>query len=118
MKFKLSPPCLIFYSDTRLKDWQDGATFGPVVIIRPTYKNDLGLLAHELFHTKQWWLTLGTHPIWYNLVPKYRYWSEIWAYRRQLKSNPEYIDYYVDLIESHYGLTVSKETIKKHLTTP
>jgi len=115
MKFKLSPPCLIFYRDTRLKDWQGGAAYGPIIIIREKYKNDKGLHEHELFHAKQWWLTLGTHGIWYKLIPKYRYWSEIWAYRRQVKLNPDQLDHYVELIKSHYGLTVSSETIRKQL---
>lgn len=55
-----------------------------VVRIRPKYRDDKGLIAHELEHVRQFWVTLGLHGIFYMLSKRYRLWSEIRAYRVQL----------------------------------
>lgn len=56
MQIRLDPPALVIVSERGLADWQAGAARGPVVIVRPGYEADLGLLAHELYHVSQWWL--------------------------------------------------------------
>lgn len=61
MRVNLDPPALIVVTTRGLKDFGDG-TFhagmarGPLVVIRPGFENDAGLLAHELFHAWRWWL--------------------------------------------------------------
>ena len=116
MKINLLPPALIFYTPRfKRKDWQAAIAKGPLVFIRPEYKDDEALLNHELFHVLQWWITLGTHPLLYTFVSKYRYWSEIYAYRRQLRKYPENIDLYAGYIADHYNLNVTKEQAKRHL---
>ena len=74
-----------FYTDRRLKDWQAGATFGPVILIRPKYREDVGLLEHEKMHVKQWWFTLGLHALLYWLSKRYRLWAEAKAYAEQMR---------------------------------
>jgi hypothetical protein len=115
MKFNLFPPALIIYTDKLPADWADGWCFGPVVLIRPEHKDNKGLHAHELFHSTQIWLTLGIHGILYALVPKYRYWSEIWAYRRQLKYSAGKEKVYAKFVVDNYNLDVTEEQALKDL---
>jgi hypothetical protein len=77
-------PAIVIYSDNLPPDI-GGQAHGPVVVIREKYKDDEGLLRHELTHVWQWWLTLGFHPLLYLFVRPYRLWAEVAAYRRQMK---------------------------------
>ena len=52
--------------------------------IRPAYREDEGLYQHELCHVFQWIFTLGLHGLLVKWRP-YRLWSEVQAYRRQLR---------------------------------
>jgi hypothetical protein len=115
MKLKLFPPTLIFYTERFMKDWQGAAARGPFVTIREKYRDNRGLLEHELFHSLQWWMTLGLHSLLYLFVPKYRYWSEIWAYRRQLKYSPGRERLYAGFVATHYNLKVTEEQVLKDL---
>jgi len=81
-------PAVLFYTDN-INPKFGGMTYGPVVFIRNKYKEDYGLLEHELNHVKQWYRTLGTHPIWYRLSAKYRLNCEIQSYKVQAS----YYDY-------------------------
>lgn len=97
-------PALLFYTDN-IKEKFGGMTYGPVVKIRNKYKDDRGLLEHELNHVKQWYRTLGTHGIWYRLSEKYRLKCEIESYKIQAS----YYDYdstgwMADTIISKYGI--------------
>lgn len=77
-------PAIVIYTD-RLKFWQAGAANAMIVRIRPHYKNDEGLLAHELEHVKQAYRgILIIHALLYLFAPKYRFWAEVQAYRKQL----------------------------------
>lgn len=78
----LCPLAVIIYTDN-LPDGVGGRANGPVVRIRPKYERDFGMLAHELEHVWQWWLTLGLHPILYALIKPYRKWAEASAYAQQ-----------------------------------
>lgn len=62
-----------------------GCANGPIIRILDKYRNDQGIYAHELVHCKQWFLTLSIHSFLYLLVPKYRLWSEVQAYKEQAK---------------------------------
>lgn len=55
MKINRRPLALILTTDRTLKSSQAGTTHGPVVVIRPGYEADHGLLAHELAHVRQFW---------------------------------------------------------------
>jgi hypothetical protein len=55
-----------------------------IVRIRPEYKEDKGLLEHELEHCRQNIKSLFLHPVLYCLFSGYRYLKEIDAYAWQL----------------------------------
>lgn len=116
MKLNLFPLALILYTDRLPQDWAGGWCYGPLILIRPRHKDNKGLHVHELFHSTQFWLTLGMHGILYSFMPKYRYWSEIWAYRRQLKYAPNSAEWFAQVIAKHYRLNVSEEQALKDLT--
>ena len=71
-----------FYTDD-MATWQGGYAYGPVIKIRPQYKEDEGIYQHELTHVKQWLLTLSLHWALYR-IRRYRLWSEAQAYRKQM----------------------------------
>lgn len=119
-----------------------GVSYGPYIKIRPKYKDDSGIHAHEQLHAKQWWTWflvgavaayllwplgsfywyyallggMGMHAILYKFVHAYRLWCEVRAYRKQL-------GYYADdrslkfagFISSKYGLNISIEDAQKLL---
>lgn len=47
---------ITFYAD-RMKEDYGGMAYGPVVLIRPKYRDDGGLHAHEYLHVDQWYAT-------------------------------------------------------------
>ena len=88
-------PSVTFYTD-RLPDGVGGDAHGPVVRIRPIYRNDVGIHQHEQTHVNQWWIVglvsaallalispvlsplgIGTHPLLYATVRRYRLWAEV-----------------------------------------
>jgi beta-lactamase regulating signal transducer with metallopeptidase domain len=106
MKFNLFPPALIFYTD-KLPNNIGGRANAFVIRIKEKYINDKGILAHELCHVKQWYFTLMFHPLLYLISKKYRLWSEVQAYKKQLKYNPEKIQKYAYFIATGYKLNIT-----------
>lgn len=99
------------------------------VRIRPKYRDngDVGILKHELEHVRQWWRLLLLHPVLYLCSKKYRQWSEVQAYREQLKytpavtNQPLYRSLYATWLSdpskvTGYGLTLTKEEALKLLS--
>ena len=112
MKTNCFPPALIVYTD-RLPEYSGAAANGPVVRVRPKYRDDKGIHRHELRHVEQWWIgvalgffaglllaTLGAggevvllglaagiavHPVAYLRLRRYRLWTEARAYREQTR---------------------------------
>lgn len=111
-----------------------GDARGPVIRILEKYRNDRGIYEHELVHVKQWaalaslgllwalgcvgagymqYANLGIpalilHPLLYTVVPHYKLWSEVQAYREQAK---HYADdrrsLFAQFIVESYGLKVT-----------
>jgi hypothetical protein len=101
-------PALVIYTDKLPKDWQGGVTQGPVIRLRPKYKDDPGILAHELVHVRQWYLTLTLHSLLHLLVPRYKLWSEVQAYREQAKHYAEdRRPQFAEFLASRYGLDIT-----------
>lgn len=73
----------IFYTDRFIPTRFAGFTVGPIVLIRPGYKTDEGLLHHELTHVKQYWKNplMG---LWYRFSNPARLAYEAEAYKVQL----------------------------------
>ena len=130
----MNPPYFVIYTD-KLPDIVGGRATGFVVRIRPKYRDDAGIHAHELVHVKQWYTGLATglavaalmyfnaidgwplaiivgavlHPL-ATASKRYTFWKEVVAYREQAK-------YYADdrrllfanFISQNYGLNVTTE---------
>jgi hypothetical protein len=59
-------------------------TYGPLIFIRPSRANDVGIYKHELVHVEQFW----RNPFFglsYLFSKEARLWYELEAYREQLK---------------------------------
>ena len=123
------------YTDD-IKEGFGGVSYGPYIKIRPKYKDDGGIQAHEDTHAKQWWAWMlagtlaalvveplgsflwyyallagaGMHAVLYKFVHAYRLWCEVKAYRVQAQ-------YYADdrrllfakFISTKYRLNISTE---------
>lgn len=116
-----------------------GCANGPIVRIRPKYRDDAGIHAHEYLHVEQFWIAglaalmliggicraagwpielcitgLAAHPLLYKLAPAYRLWAEVAAYREQLRHYPDdRTAMFAGFIAGNYGLGVSAaETLR------
>lgn len=105
---------IVLYVDS-LDSWGAGYAKGPVIRIHKKYKNDKGLLAHELVHVWQWWLTLSFHSLLYKFSKRYRLWAEVQAYRKQMEYSPEYTERYAEFIVEKYGLNITKDEAYRRL---
>lgn len=87
-----------------------------IVEIRPKYKDDIGLLNHELKHVEQYskdWF----HVLKYKYSKGYRYKCELEAYKEQIKaynylSFKEYV-WIVDAMFDKYNLDIDVRTITR-----
>lgn len=106
---------LVIYTNYGVR--MGGVTYGPLVLIKPKYKEDRGLLEHELTHTKQFWNPLK----WF----KGKLWWEVEAYREQLKWYPyanqterlQKAWLFAGFIATKYDLPVTQEEAFKLLTS-
>lgn len=115
MKLIPIPTALIIHTDNLPTDHK-AVTNGPVIRIRPSHKDDKGLLAHEKVHVKQWWLTLGIHSILYIFSKRYRLWSEVKAHKEQLKHYPDdRTELFAYFIATKYNLRITQEEAAKLL---
>ena len=125
-------PHLVIYTD-RLPDGVAGAANGPIVRIRPAYRSDAGLHAHEYRHVQQWYLAsvmtalllavlvlvcggvqgtllalwaaaLASHSLAYLLWPRYRQWCEVQAYKEQVRHGLRLDDAARHLMSPRYKL--------------
>jgi hypothetical protein len=132
----------VHYTDN-LPEGFGGTANGPYVRIRPKYKDDKGLHAHEMEHVKQWWVatilsaivllallghfqeplwgaigSIGTHGLLYKLIPAYRLWCEVQAHKVQLKHSPHALSHFAKRIATKYSLNVTPEKAEQLLKTP
>ena len=106
---------LTFYVDS-LPPGVGGCANGPVIRILKKYRNDEGIYRHELVHVKQWFFTLSLHSLLYLIIPEYRLWSEVEAYKEQLKYYPDNrVHLFAKFIATNYGLIVTQEYALKLL---
>ena len=112
-----------------------GRATGPIVRIRPKYKDDRGIHEHELVHVRQWYtgLLIGLaiaalmyfngidgwplailvgamlHPL-ATTSKRYTFWKEVVAYREQAKHYPDDRRLlFAGFIFQNYGLNVTTE---------
>lgn len=98
----------VIYTDRFIKPWAAGCAWGPIVLIRPKYRDDVGLLEHEQVHVRQFWRTFGLHGLLYWLLPKYRLAAEAEAYAKQYARRPDKLALYASFIVKRYGLKVTQ----------
>lgn len=98
----------VFYTNFAVPTGSAGCARGPFIFIRPQYKDDAGLLAHEQTHVKQWLRTLGLHSFMYLLSDSYKLASEVEAYKEQAKHYPDdRMPLFAKYISDDYGLSVT-----------
>ena len=116
--------------------WALASSKGPLIFIRPAYKDNESVYLHELEHVKQWYvmtlvLLLGVlalycfvpaaAPWWpgltllallmhnglYNFADGYRLWSEVRAYRVQAMGDDAMLRVFAQSIAGHYNLHIT-----------
>ena len=100
----------VLYTNLGIPKRFAGYAVGPLILIRPQYRGDEGLLAHERTHVRQFWRSFGLMPLRYWLSRRHRFCSEVEAYQAQMQNNPERVLLYAKFISDKYGLDVSAET--------
>ena len=99
---------MIFYTNFGIPKGAAGCARGPIIFIRPEYRNDIGLREHEKVHRTQWLLTFGIHSILYLISKSYRLESEVEAYRVQLEHSPGNESLFAKFIAEKYGLDITQ----------
>lgn len=98
---------MIFFTNFGVGDGFAGCARGPFIFIRPQYRYDEGLIAHEKVHRWQWLRTFGLHSFLYLLSDEYKLRAEVEAYREQLKYSPGRELLFAGFIAGKYGLSIS-----------
>ncbi len=134
-------PVLVFFVDS-LGEWKAGEARGPVVRIRKSYSNDVGLLEHELTHARQWYatsllmglaalvaqhlgcqywqftasLSVSIHALLYAAVPSYRLWAEVQAYKTQARYYlDDRLEMFAGFISNQYKLNMTQADAERLL---
>lgn len=107
---------LTFYTNKFIPSGSAGCARGPVIFIRPEYREDAGLLAHEEVHRWQWVFTLGLHSFFYLLWDQYRLAVEVIAYRRQIAVGPLTAEKAAKFLAQKYGLKITESEAAKELS--
>ena len=76
---------MVIYSNFPIPKGFAGITLGPFIFIRPSHKDDRGLLEHEKVHVKQFWEMFPFFWFFYLFNPVARLNIELEAYKEQLK---------------------------------
>jgi hypothetical protein len=107
---------MIFYTNWLIPRAQASITLGAVSLIRPEFRGDAGLVAHELVHVRQWRESYGMFWPRYLLSRRYRRDYEVEAYREQLKFAPQSVDRFAGFLANNYYLGISVDVARSLLT--
>lgn len=109
------PLALVVYTRI-LPERKAGLTIGPLVLIQKRYRGDKGLLAHELEHARQFWITFGLHLILYPLSRHYRLWAESVAFARQVRPDRSDLDAMAErLARASYRLGITRGEARRYI---
>jgi hypothetical protein len=107
---------MIIYTNCLVPDNSAAITFGFIILIRPKYRGDIGLLAHERTHVRQWRESWGAFWPRYLLSKRRRRDYEVEAYREQLRHSPDCLDLFASYLTSDYKLGISLDLAKSLLS--
>lgn len=100
---------LVFYVES-LQGTRAGEARGPVIRILEAYRDDAGILAHEMVHVKQWFRTLGLHSFLYILSDDYKLSAEVEAYKEQMTHYPgDRRPLFAKFLSERYDLSITPE---------
>jgi len=134
IEFVKNPLSIIFWTDCCIPQRFGGYNVGPINFIRPKWKNEPALKAHELMHTKQFWKNpikycLGRWVKYFTFLPKrWIEWSqektfefECEGYAIQLSYAPQgyemtWLDTFANWVITKYNVgPKTKEDAKKKI---
>lgn len=82
-------PNIVIFSEIAVPKKYAAYSYGPIIFVRPEYREDYALIHHEQVHSRQFWRAFGLHGIRYMLSKDYRFKSEVDAYGEQIKKTLE-----------------------------
>ena len=97
---------MILFSDCMPERFA-GYTIGPIALIRPAYRNDIGLIAHEQCHIDQFW----RNPFKVILATWIKDWKlelDVEAYKVQLEHSPGNELRFATFIAEKYDLDITQ----------
>jgi len=106
---------MVFYTNFLVPSNSAAITIGFVILIRPEYINDIGLLKHEKVHVRQWKESFGMFWPRYLLSKRWRRDYEVEAYKEQLKYSPNNIETFSKYLSCNYRLGISKDIARSLL---
>lgn len=106
-----NPLSVVIYTDRLPSFVKGGITLWRFIFIRPKYRDDLGLLHHELTHIRQGWRML-LYPF-----PKHRLRLEVEAYREQMKwyRTSTVVEIFAHYLVNDYGLNITLDEARRLL---
>jgi hypothetical protein len=99
---------MVFYTNWFIPARFAATTYGPFIFIRPSKRDDVGLLEHEKVHVKQFWRN-PLFGIAYFFSKQARFKYEVEAYREQLKYSPGKEEVFADILVRKYKLDVTMD---------
>lgn len=99
---------MIIYTNHLIPQGFAAITLWPFILIRPEFRGDEGLKAHEEVHWQQVWTTLGLFYPLYLLSKAYRLKVEVTAYREQLTYGGDPV-VFADYLSTRYRLGITKD---------
>ena len=105
---------MILYTNKLIPKRFAAVTVWPLILIRPEYRDDEGLKAHEEVHWHQVWTSLFTQPLLYWLSKKHRLAYEVEAYREQLTYGGD-AKLFAEFLATKYDLDIGYDEALKLL---
>jgi hypothetical protein len=104
---------MIFFSDCMPERFA-GYTIGPIALIRPSHRNDLGLIAHEKCHIDQFWRNpfKSFLAIW---IKDWKLELEVEAYKVQMQYTQGRTALFAEYLATKYGLDITAEEAEELL---
>ena len=97
---------ILLYTNDGVPEPHAGCARCFIIRIRPSHKDDRGLLEHEKVHVDQWWK-------FWERKPKLE--REVEAYREQLKWSPGREALFAMFIATRYGLDITATEAERRL---